>query len=64
MTARLTHSAYYRKKRVEEVFGAIQGKVVYHENINLPTAGIRERTTLLKIGDKQPARPICALSAP
>lgn len=28
-----------RKKSVEEVFGAIQGKVVYRENIDLPTTG-------------------------
>lgn len=27
-----------RKKSVEEVFGTIQGKVIYHEDINTPTA--------------------------
>ncbi len=27
-----------KKKTVEEVFGAIQGGVIYHEDINLPTA--------------------------
>lgn len=26
-----------RKKTVEEVFGAIRGGVIYHEDINLPT---------------------------
>ena len=29
----------HRKKSVEEVFGAIQGKVVYRENVDLPTRG-------------------------
>lgn len=27
-----------RKKSVEEVFGAIRGGVIYHEDIDLPTA--------------------------
>ncbi len=27
------------KKTIEEVFGAVQGKVIYHEDVNRPTTG-------------------------
>lgn len=33
---RFTHSAYWQKKTVKEVFGTVQGKVTYREDINTP----------------------------